>query len=333
MDIDFVVLWVDGNDPAWKAEKTKYEPRKADETHSDNRFRDWGWMKYWFRAVESFTPWVRKIHFVTWGHTPDFLQLDHPKLHIVRHEEFMPAEALPTFNSHALELNLHRIPGLSEFFVYLNDDTFLLRPLPETAFFQDGLPSTFGGEEPAAFVGPVGIWHHAMMNDLAVVNRHFSKKKQVAQFKKKYCSRRYRWQDNIRTIALEKLYPDWFTGFRNLHAPAAYRKETFQELWEAEPELLHSTTMNKFRTPNDVNQWVALWWQVASGQFTPHNTDNVVFSVNDATVDRLCKIICSQSHDMICLNDPEGPVDFDALSAKIQQAFESILPKKSTFEK
>ena len=72
MDIDFVVLWVDGNDPEWRAEKAKYQGAVTDDSNSVNRFRDWGLMPYWFRAVEKFTPWVHKIHFVTCGRIPEF---------------------------------------------------------------------------------------------------------------------------------------------------------------------------------------------------------------------------------------------------------------------
>lgn len=134
MDIDFVVLWVDGNDPEWRAEKAKYQGAVTDDSNSVNRFRDWGLMPYWFRAVEKFTPWVHKIHFVTCGHVPEFLNLDHPKLSHVSHSDFLPQAALPTFSSHAIEMNIHRIPGLAEHFVYFNDDMFPLRPMPETAF-------------------------------------------------------------------------------------------------------------------------------------------------------------------------------------------------------
>ena len=158
MDIDFVVLWVDGSDPVWQAEKAKHQGKTLDDSNSVNRFRDWGLMPYWFRAVEKFAPWVRKVHFVTCGHVPAFLNLEHPKLHHVKHADFLPAEALPTFSSHAIEMNIHRIPGLAEQFVYFNDDMFLIRPVPETAFFRDGLPCTCGGEYPIELVGEIGIW-------------------------------------------------------------------------------------------------------------------------------------------------------------------------------
>ena len=77
MKIDFVIPWVDGNDPKWKTEKDKYSPSKADDSNSANRYRDWGLLPYWFRAAEKFTPWVNKIYFVTWGHIPAFLNAEH----------------------------------------------------------------------------------------------------------------------------------------------------------------------------------------------------------------------------------------------------------------
>lgn len=333
MDIDFVVPWVDGNDPEWQAQKAKYQLEMTDDRNSVNRFRDWGLMPYWFRAVEQFTPWVRKVHFVTCGHVPAFLNLDHPKLHYVRHEDFMPEGCLPTFSSHALEMNLHRIPDLAEHFVYFNDDTFLLRSMQEKSFFRDGLPCTYGGEVPVELVGELGIWQHAMVNDLGVINQHFSKREQVAKYAKKYVNPAYRWQDNVRTQTLEKLFPNYFTGFKNLHAPAAYRKQTFEALWAAEPALMQRTSSHRFRSADDINQWVALWWQVASGQFAPYNTDNVVSCVDDTTINALCNAIRTQGHDMICINDPEYSVDFELLSVQLQEAFEAILPEKSSFEK
>lgn len=280
-----------------------------------------------------FTPWVRKIHFVTWGHVPDFLDTNHSKLHVVRHEDFMPKDSLPTFSSHALEMNLHRISGLTEHFVYFNDDTFLLRPLMKTAFFQEGLPCTYGGEVPIELKGSLGVWQYAAVNDLAVVNAHFSKKQAVRKHRGKYVNSIYCWKDNLRTLMLEELFPFYFTGFKNLHAPAAYRKQTFKELWAAEPEILMRTTMHKFRDADSVNQWVALWWQVASGNFAPSNINTHTYWAFEGDLEAICHSVRHQTLDMICLNDPDTDTDFDMVSKRINEAFSTILPQKSTFEK
>ena len=85
--IDFVIMWVDGSDPAWLEEKNKYLEKKIDTSNAINRYRDMGLLKYWFRGVEKFTPWVNKVHFVTWGHIPSWLNTNNPKLNVVRHED------------------------------------------------------------------------------------------------------------------------------------------------------------------------------------------------------------------------------------------------------
>ena len=110
-------------------------------------------------------------------------------------------------------------------------------------------------------------------------------------------------------------------------------KNTFREVWEKEPDILKSTSFNKFRQGSDLNQWVMLWWQVASGNFHPYCTDNFVSCADEHTVAMLSDIIENQQHDMICINDPEAPVDFDALSEKVRNSFHKILPEKSSFEK
>lgn len=332
MDIDFVILWVDGNDPEWLKEKSRYESKRSHDSDTVNRYRDWNLLPYWFRAVEKFAPWVRKIHFVTWGHLPSFLNVTASKLHIVRHDEFIPEEYLPTFSSHTIEMNIHRIPDLAEHFVYFNDDMFLLREIQLDDFFKDGLPCTYGGEVPIELIGDIGIWLHAAVNDLGLVNAHFQKREAVAKFRKKYINKKYRWQDNIRTLMLEKFHPNYFTGFKNIHAPAAYLKDTFREIWDIEPNKLDSTCRDKFRTSDNVNQWVALWWQIAGGKFSPVVIDNLVSTITDDTIENLCDVIENQKHDYICLNDPEEEIDFPKLSGCLKKSFEKILAEKSKFE-
>ena len=77
--IDFVMIWVDGNDPEWRKEKSKYDGKVVTASNSEVRYRDWDNLQYWFRGVEKFAPWVNKIHFVTWGHLPEWLDTTNPK--------------------------------------------------------------------------------------------------------------------------------------------------------------------------------------------------------------------------------------------------------------
>lgn len=140
--IDFVLPWVDGSDSAWIKQRNEYLGIKNDQTQ-DSRFRDWENLQYWFRGVEKFAPWVNHIYFVTWGHIPSWLNTDHPKLTVVKHEDYIPKQYLPTFSSHPIELNMHRIRGLSEQFVYFNDDTFIINKMEPEDFFRNGLPRDY----------------------------------------------------------------------------------------------------------------------------------------------------------------------------------------------
>ena len=104
--IDFIITWVDSSDQKWIEEKNKYEItndlKKVDARN--NRYRDMNCLKYWFRGVEKYAPWVNKIFFVTYGHYPEWLNIDNKKIKIIKHSEFIPEKFLPTFNSNAIGL-------------------------------------------------------------------------------------------------------------------------------------------------------------------------------------------------------------------------------------
>ena len=136
-EVDIVVLWVDGNDPEWLKERMQYDNSIKNSGNLDSRFRDWGLMRYWFRGIEKNVNWYRKIFFVTWGHVPEWLDTSHPKLRIVKHSDYIPAEYLPTYNSNTIEMNLHRIEDLSENFILFNDDIFVIDEIREEMFFRN----------------------------------------------------------------------------------------------------------------------------------------------------------------------------------------------------
>ena len=120
-DIDFVVLWVDSTDTEWKKQKNYWQNNKIELHPDDVRYRDWGLFKYWFRCVEQNAPWVRKVHLVTNGQCPKWLNLNNSKLQLDIHESFMDKISVPTFSSHPIELQLHKIKDLAEHFAYFNN--------------------------------------------------------------------------------------------------------------------------------------------------------------------------------------------------------------------
>ena len=157
--VDVVVTWVDGRDPAWNQARLDRlaglsGTATTRESSGQARFLSRDELRYSFRSIHLFAPWVRKIHLVTAGQVPAWLDRSHPQVAVVDHSAILPADALPTFNSHAIESALHRLPDLAEHFVYLNDDFFLGRPLGPEAFFSPaGLaavwfsPNTIGLDE------------------------------------------------------------------------------------------------------------------------------------------------------------------------------------------
>ena len=101
--IDIVIPWVDPNDPAWQAEKRKYhDPGNEEADAREIRYRDWDNLKYVFRSIEKCAPWVRKVHFITCGQIPEWMNVNNPKLHLVNHTDYIPAEYLTTFSSQVI---------------------------------------------------------------------------------------------------------------------------------------------------------------------------------------------------------------------------------------
>ncbi|MEA5015965.1 MAG: Stealth CR1 domain-containing protein [Candidatus Limiplasma sp.] len=327
MDIDFVLPWVDGSDPQWQAEKERYRPAMGADA-SVIRYRDWGLLKYWFRAVEQFAPWVRTVHFITWGHLPPWLNRAHPKLHIVRHEDYIPAEYLPTFSCQPIELNINRIQSLAEHFVLFNDDMFLLKPVEPTLFFApNGLPRD------SAVLSPVIVTEKhdigsIVLNNMCVINTYFSKAKAIHANPMKWFAPCYGKQ-LLRTLCLMP----WrhFPGFFNDHLPIAFLKSTFDTLWEKEPELLHEVCTHRFREySTDVNEWLMRYWQLCEGQFEPVSTRRGK-DLQMASPDTL-KQIQGQRYSMICINDSNEIDNFTATQAAYDAVFASVLYERSSFE-
>lgn len=328
--IDFVILWVDGNDKEWLKEKEKYQPQKELLSASVSRYRDWDNLQYWFRGVEKYAPWVNKIFFITHGHLPKWLNTDNPKLKIINHKEFLREEDLPTFNSNAIELSMNKIKGLSEKFVAFNDDMFIIDNVSEEDFFKDGLPRDEFAENPIISFGKKSQIVHAYLNNMDIINRNFSKRKVHKKnflriFNLKYGSRMFR------NIFLLPWYA--FCGIHNPHMPISYCKSTFDKVWEKESESLKETSSNRFRTYNDINHWVMRYWQLCEGNFKPRSYKfGKYFNVSKDNRNIL-NYIEKHKAKVICINDTNDEIDFEKSKMEINNSFEKILPEKSSFEK
>lgn len=334
MKIDFVIPWVDGQDPAWLEEKEKCLAAcgkgRNDNGVSDNRFRDWDLLRYWFRAVESYAPWVHRIYFITWGHVPSWLNQDHKKLRVVRHEDFIPEEYLPTFNCNVIQMNLHRIRDLSEHFVLFNDDVFLMKAVRPGDFFKKGIPCDSVLMDAVTTDSYDDIFPHILMNNAAVINRHFVKKEVLKAQAGKFFHYKY-GKDVIRNLLVAPLKR--FTGFRSQHNPISNWKSTLEELWEKEPQILDATSRHSFRHREDVSDWLLRDWRFCLGQFVPRSTRFChCFELGDDPMEKICAEIEKPSHKVICLNDSKEISEIEVMKKMLKNSFDHKLGKKSSFE-
>ncbi len=323
--IDFIVLWVDGNDPEWQKERAKYITDKK-QGHVA-RFRDWDLMRYWFRGVEKFAPWVNCVHFVTCGHHPEWLNLNHPKLHFVKHGDFIEKKYLPLFNSCAIEMNINHIPDLEEHFVYFNDDFFITGHVRPEQFFQKGLPCDMAILDP---IKPMK-YYHQVLNDTIELNKHFNFRDSLKKHLSKYINLKY--GVHLYKNLLQIPYP-YFVGFKVHHLPTPYLKSTWDTVWNHCPDAITQTLSSRFRSPNDNTQLLFHYWQLASGMFNPINVTKTsgYYGISPETLDIICKIIKSKRNNIMVINDTWPNTDIEVAKNQLINSFDYILPQKSSFE-
>lgn len=334
--IDFVIMWVDGNDPEWQEEKSKYDKSISENADgSIYRYRDFGLLKYWFRGIEFNADWVNNIYFVTWGHIPNWLNVNHPKLKIIKHKDYIPGEYLPTFSANTIENNLFRIKDLSENFVLFNDDFYILDKVEKKDFFKDGIPMdtvALNVHCPKKSL----ISQYFCINDVSIINEHF-------KFKESLKKNKWKWYNLkngkmlLRTLTLSKC--PRFPGFWQHHLATSLKKSVMKEVWDKEFDILDKTCSHKFRETTDVNQWLFKEWQIASGNFCNRSIKfgEAFYIDRDGILNiktTMLNYIKKQKGKMIAINDgPMSIEEFEQLKKELTDAFEYIYPQKSSFEK
>lgn len=329
--IDFVVTWVDGNDPAWQRERA--ECLGIDNTAVNGngvcRYRDWSSFRYWFRAVEKFAPWVRYVHLVTWGHVPKWLKLDCPKLRIVNHKDYIPAEYLPTFNCQPLELNLFRIPGLSEYFVYFNDDVLLARPVVPEDFFVNGKPKHTAVSYP--YVNRDNeIPTYLFFNTYGATNKKNPIQKCIAEHPEKWFSHKYggMWRYNLdawRNAGISSMY---FT-----HMGAPFCKSTMERTWKKYEAECDASCSYRLRDIHQITHQIFSIEDILNGNFEPSEADwGTCIAIDDIL--GISSAYQTGKGKMICLFDRDNLSEEEVIriDRQLVQLFEGIFSEKSCFE-
>lgn len=222
--IDMVFAWVDASDPAFQAQYNKYASEAArPETSDQARFKSLDELRYALRSVFKYAPWVRKVFIVTNGQSPSWLNLENPNIQLVTHDQILQKKYLPTFNSHVIESAIHKIPGLSEHYIYFNDDMMLTRPVKREYFFSGaGLAYLFASKVRLSGSG---------------VN---AQKDTATEWGAKNARQLIKSQFNIN---VDQMFAHTF--YPQLKSVAA----KCERLW---PESFHRCRLNRFRDPSDI---------------------------------------------------------------------------------
>ena len=313
--IDVVYTWVDGDDAEWnRAREARLaglagthaaETAQTRESSGQARFVSRNELRYSLRSVHFFAPWVRRIHLVTAGQVPDWLDVDHPQINLVDHSQILPADALPTFNSHAIETSLHKIPDLAEHFVYFNDDFFVGRPIrPEILFSPAGLPATF--------LAPTTIG----LSDLP----------DSPPYLKAAWNNRRLLQSAFNQVITHNL----------AHVPYPHRRSVLEDLTERFPEALEATARSPFRSDTDVSTLSSLaqHYGLMTGTSYVGEVTRAYVNVSNSDLDWQLKKTLLRDQDFICLADHhDHALNPERLNRTLQAFMASYLPSAAPWEK
>lgn len=335
--VDFVVTWVDSSDPEWQSEKENYFGQLTPGEKNNNsscRYREWDLFRYWFRAVEKYASWVRYVWLITYGHTPIWLNLDHPKLRIVKHEDYIPHEYLPTFNSLCMELNMWRISGLSEHFVYFNDDFFLFNEISKEDFFTGDLPNLCAVAEPLKAYDRMTTYEHSILNVIGLFNSSYKIRKVMYEAPEKWFSYRYGTYNRFNRITYTLGH---LSGIYYHHLPIPMRKSSMEQCYATFCQSFHDTCLHRFRRMDDINNQLFFLWEMVHNTFEPVSYDHYgkYFDLHRENLDIITKAFSGRKkYKTICLNDDELMLDedFEYVRDTLVSLMNKRLPEKSSFE-
>lgn len=335
--IDFVVTWLDSSDTIWQKKYAEYKGEGDNADKSESRYREWDLFKYWFRAVETFAPWVNKVFLITNGTFPDWINVNHPKLVLVKHSDYIPKRFLPTFNSCTIELHMSKIPGLSEHFVYFNDDCYINAPISKDYYFKRGLPCDSNEE---SFMNvptyskeyKYGIFP-SMLTNIAVINAHFERWPTVRHSMKRWFGPHLSWRGFILSILL--IRQRRFIGFNWRHFEQPFLKSMLDDAWSKASENLENSC-TRFREEIILNPYFFRYWQFATNNFYPVKLNHGInIRIRTDNKDVISQTLKDSKIKSLCLNDTPycSHEEYIELKTFIQSEFGKKFPLKSSFEK
>ncbi|WP_095082342.1 stealth conserved region 3 domain-containing protein [Pseudomonas sp. Irchel s3h17] len=298
--IDAVYTWVNSADPEWQSAWRQALPGKsfdADRYTNNDEFR------YSLRSLGKYAPWLNRIYVVSNCAPPAWLSVEHPSIEWVRHENVFPdPSVLPTFNSHAIESCLHRIRGLSENFIYFNDDFFLGQPCLPGDFFDE-----YG--RAIAYFEPYGL---AYPDEISADTPDYI----------------------VATKNSSQLLHDTFQRRPrrpHKHVPYALKRSVLEELEGRFDEAFQTTRNSKLRSTTDINvaSFLCQHYSCATGCAISADVKN--FTAKPSNIKKLLNN-GSVQYKFVCINDG-GNSSSDLVYKELSQKFFlERYPERSTWE-
>ena len=292
--MDIVITYVNGNDPVWQKDYEKFTKVPV----MEKRFRDWGTLQYLLRGIEKHMPFIRKVFLVVSHRSQIPEWVDESNLDVVLHEDFVPQEYLPTFNCNTLEMNLHRIKGLDEQYLYFNDDLFPVRDCKPGDFYRDG-KSLIGFTK--------HYWGTGMF-------------KQICR--------------NSDALARKALgMPASRSFIRPQHICAPMLKSECEKMCGIVAEDI-AASYTRTREGRNCNQYMFTDYLFYQGKALSEKISSKHLSVAVSSASRIRKAIEAPSRNLICINDVRlSEKRYEKLRNTVIDAFEKKFPQKSRFEK
>lgn len=315
MRIDIVYLWVDGSDPVWQAKRQRAYQEWVSENpdalavhgNTAGRYRDNGELRFNLRALERFFPDHGHVYLVTDGQTPHWLRPSE-RLSVVDHRTLLPNAGAGVYDSGHIESYIHHIPGLSEQFIYMNDDVFFGAPVKPAWWFGDRLKVFLEAE-------PIEDFEELQPLETALVNAAIASKQWMGQ-----------------------QYPDYRHEPRVFsHAPRPMRKRVLQALEALAPTQFaraRSTAFRSWRLPAVVPDLVPRW-MVHQGYAEPRILDPLHIQTGAPDAELQLHALEHQFGQLpfFCINDTcDDAAADDPRLLRVRNTLMALLPQPSSFE-
>lgn len=292
MEIDFVVPMVFEDDVLWQKDYISHRHVPGYLTGGNVRFRSWNTEYLLVRCIRKFMPFVRTIYIILACESQKQPWMDEEGISVIYHKDIIPERFLPCFCSCTIEMFIPYIKGLSEHFIYGNDDMYPVSPMKETDFFNGGMPVQHLTEK--KFPDKPNIFHRKCRNQQNMVASAFG----------------------------SELGNTWLY---NGHCLAPLLKSSCLDVRRHfDKEITEGITPRRSET--SYNQYLYVLWQHFTWKYVDGRVGSTCISVKE-TPERVDDVM-RKANGVICVNDNECVGDISEYASVVRRILNERLMEK-----